>query len=129
MKYNKNPRETLVENTIRHFIDTKVTENACPKQQVSNERDVPVRIVLPFKDQKSGNAVRHQLSDLCRKIDADVHPVYTSHKIKGKFKPKEHKPPIVNQQNVVYYFKCGLCDADYVGYTSRHLHQPVEEHK
>ena len=35
----------------------------------------------------------------------------------------------MNQQNVVYYFKCGLCDADYVGFTSRHLHQRVEEHK
>ena len=45
--------ETLVENTIRHFIETKVTENACPKQRVSDERDAPVRIVLPFKDQKS----------------------------------------------------------------------------
>ena len=53
----------------------------------------------------------------------------TSRKIKSKIKPKEHKPPIVNQQNVVYYFKCGLCDADYVGFTSRHLHQRVEEHK
>ena len=35
----------------------------------------------------------------------------------------------MNQQNVVYYFKCGLCDADYVGFTSRHLNQRVEEHK
>ena len=25
----------------------------------------------PFKDQKSANAIRHQLSDLSRKIDAD----------------------------------------------------------
>ena len=25
--------------------------------------------------------------------------------------------------------KCDLCDADYVGFTSRHLHQRVEEHK
>ena len=33
-----------------------------------------------------------------------------------------------NQQNV-YYYKCGLCDIDYVGFTSRHLHQRVEEHK
>ena len=48
--------------------------------------------------------------------------------IKGQFKQKEHKPPIVNQQNVVYYFKCDLCDADYVGFTGRHLHQRVEEH-
>ena len=120
--------KTVVENTITHFIETKFTENACPKQRVSDERAL-VRIVLPFKDQKSANAVRHQLNDLSRKIDADVHPVYTSQKIKSKIKPKELKPPIVNQQNVVYYFKCGLCDADYVGFTSRHLHQRVEEHK
>ena len=85
--------------------------------------------VLPFKDQKSANAVRHQLSDLSRKIDAVVQPVYVSKKIKGHFKPKEHKPPIVNQQNVVYHYKCGLCDTDYVGFTCRHLHQRVEEHK
>ena len=62
---------------------------------------------LTFKDQKSVNALRHQLSDLSWKIDVDVQPVYTSQKIKGKIKPKEHEPPIVNQQNVAYYFKCG----------------------
>ena len=72
--------------------------------------------------------LRHQLSDLSRKINAVVQPVYVSRKIKGNLKPKEHKPPIVNQQNVVYYYKCGLCDTDYVGFTSRHLHQRVEEH-
>ena len=121
---------TLVENTIRNFIEMKVTEDVCTKQQVSDEHDAaPIRIVLPFKDQKSANAVRHQLGDLSRKIDAVVQPVYTSQKIKGQLKPKEQKPPIVNQQNVVYYYKCGLCDADYVGFTSRHLHQRVEEHK
>ena len=27
------------------------------------------------------------------------------------------------------FFECDLCDADYVGFTSRHLHQRVEEHK
>ena len=107
----------------------KVTENVCSEQQVSNEQDAPIRIVLPFKDQKLANAVRHQLGDLSWKIDAVVQPVYTSQKIKGQFKPKEHKPPIVNQQNIVYHYKCGLCDADYVGFTSRHLHQCVEELK
>ena len=107
----------------------RVTENVCSKQQVSDEQDAPTRIVLPFKDQKSANAVRHQLSDLSRKIDAVVQPVYVSKKIKGHFKPKEHKPPIVNQQNVVYHYKCGLCDTDYVGFTCRHLHQRVDEHK
>ena len=62
----------------------KVTENACSKKRVSDERDALVRIVLPFKDQKLANAERHQLSDLSRKIDADVQPVYTSQKIKGQ---------------------------------------------
>ena len=30
---------------------------------------------------------------------------------------------------VDYHYKCGLCGANYVGYTCRHLYQRVEEHK
>jgi len=41
----------------------------------------------------------------------------------------EKKPPIVNQQCVVYRFQCNLCDASYIGYTLRHLHQRMDEHK
>jgi len=114
-----------VENNIRNFIEVRVNENVCSKRPPS---DAPIRIVLPFKDQKLANAVRNQLSDLSRKINAVVQPVYVSKKIKRHFKPKGLKPPIVNQQNV-YYYKCGLCDTDYVGFTSGHLHQRVEEHK
>ena len=64
-----------------------------------------------------------------RKIDADISLVYTSRKIKDEIKVKEDKPPLVNQQCVVYSFQCSLCDAGYVGYTCRHLHQRIEEHK
>ena len=67
--------ETLIKNTIRHFIEMRVTENVCSKQQVSEEQDARIRIVLPFKDQKSANVVRHQPSDLSRKIDAIVQHV------------------------------------------------------
>ena len=74
--------------------------------------------MLPFKDQKSANAVRHQLGVLSRNIDAVVQPVYTCQKIKGQLKPKEHKPPIVNKQNFVNYYKCGLCHADHARLTS-----------
>ena len=62
-----------------------------------------------------------------KKRNVVVQLVYTSQKIKGQLKQKEHKPPIVNQQKFVYYYKCGLCDTEYVGFTSRHLHQRVEE--
>jgi len=39
------------------------------------------------------------------------------------------KPPIVNRLCVVYQFQSELCDASYVGYTPRHLHQRVGEYK
>lgn len=41
----------------------------------------------------------------------------------------DSKPSIVNQQSIVYYFKCDLCDDDHVGYTCGHLHERVEGHK
>ena len=88
-----------------------------------------IRLVLPFKDQKSANSVRRQLGDLSRKINVDISPVYTSRKIKDEIKVRENNPPLVNQQCVVYNFQCNLCDAGYVGYTCRHLHQRIEEHK
>ena len=73
--------------------------------------------------------VRKQLADLSRKINADISPVYTSRKIKDEIKVKEDKAPLVSQQCVVYSFQCSLCDAGYVGYTCRHLHKRIEEHK
>ena len=42
---------------------------------------------------------------------------------------KETKPPIVNQQCVVYGFQGDLCDAGYVGYTRGHLCNRVKGHK
>ena len=58
-----------------------------------------------------------------------MQPVFVSKKLEQDLNPKEAKPSIVNQQCVVYRFVCDLCDADYVGYTARHLFQRVAEHK
>ena len=88
-----------------------------------------VRINLPFKDQFSANSVRRQLRDLSNKIGLALQPVFVSKKLAQDLKPKEAKPSIVNHQCVVYHFVCGLCDADYVGYTARHLFQRVAEKK
>ena len=56
-------------------------------------------------------------------------PVFTSRKLSQTLSVKENKPPIVNTQCVVYLFQCDLCDANYVGYTARHLHQRISEHR
>ena len=41
----------------------------------------------------------------------------------------EPKPSITSQQCVLYNCKCDLWNAEYVGYTSRHLHQRIDEHR
>ena len=58
-----------------------------------------------------------------------LQPVFISRKIENDVKIQEKKPPLINQQSVVYRFKCGLCDASYVGFTRRHLYQRVAEHQ
>ena len=116
--------EKLINSTITRFIESR-------NQQQFREVQInaPVRIILPFKDQRSADIVRRQLSDLGKKINSDIRPVFTSKKIADDIRVAEAKPPLINQQCVVYEFKCDLCDADYVGYTRRHLFQRIVEHK
>ena len=80
------------------------------------------RISLLFKDQVAPNAVGKQLLDLSYEILPTLQPVFVSKKLGKDLKPKEIKLSIVNRQCVVYRFSCDLCDADYVGYTARHLY-------
>ena len=64
-----------------------------------------------------------------RKLTAIYAQCLQARKLPTTSKVAEAKPPLINQQCVVYKFKCDLCDADYVGYTCRHLFQRIEEHK
>ena len=57
--------------------------------EADREAQKPVRITLPFKDQKSADGVRKQLKDLGKKIGTEIQPVYTSAKIwRVRFKNK-----------------------------------------
>ena len=86
------------------------------------------RIVIPFKDQKSANIVKTQLKYLSVKLQTTVQPVFTSLKIAQEFLTDEPKPQLIDQQCVVYHFKCDQCDAGYVGYTYGHLFIRVVGH-
>ena len=98
----------------------------------------------PLKDQKSANSVKREMQNLSAKIGVQIKPVFQSKKICKVLSPKEKKAPnckqqkhitltrwyaSVNNQCVVYKFQCDLCDTDYVGYTTRHLHQRIGDHK
>ena len=84
--------------------------------------------MLPFKGQSSAYYVNQQLNNLSSKLNVTVQPVFVSPKLEQQLKRHEFKPPIVNQQCLVYEFKCHLCDVGYVGYTRGHLRERVEEH-
>ena len=118
LKYQK----PLVETTIKRFAERKVSiQKPCSSPDVPSET---VRVVLPFKDPSSANYVKQQLNNL----NVTVQPVFVSPKLEQQLKRHEIKPPIVNQQCIVYEFKSNLCDAGYVGYTRGHLHERVEGH-
>ena len=106
--------ERLINSTITRFIESQNQEQV---------RDVQASV------QRSADTVRRQLSDLGKKINSDLRSVFTCKKIADEIKVAEAKPLLINQQCVVYEFRCDLCDADYVGYTRRHLFQRIEEHK
>ena len=72
--------------------------------------------------EKSANVVCRQLGELGKKIAKEIQLVFISRKIKHEAKVHKPRPLIVNQQCVVYSYKCDLCDAGYAGHTCRHLH-------
>ena len=96
-----------------------------PLQSTSNKNT----IVFPFIDQNPADILKRQLTQLNKKLDIDLQPVFVSRKLEDVLKFREPKPSFVSQQLVVYKFQCGSCDASYVGYTARHLHQRIDEHR
>ena len=121
--------DKFVNSTITRFIADKASDQPTSRLPAATNGQDPVGLVLPFKDQASADIVRKQLNDLCHKIHKTIQPVFASQKIKQHLKLREAKPPLVNQQSLVYQFKCDLCDAGYVGFTRRHLHKRVDEHR
>ena len=99
----------LVDSIFKTFHATQDQNQSCIELV-----DSPVLITLPFKDQKSADSLRRQLSDLSKKIDRVLQPVFTSRKISEDLKITETKPSLVNQQCVVYEFQCNSCDSNYI---------------
>ena len=109
---------THIESVITTY---SLRDTSGPSTNVA-ERDVTAQSELVFFQRSSfGNTVRRYLHDLSYKISPTVQPLFVSQKLEQAFWSKEVKPSDVNQQCIVYHFSCDLCDADYFGYTTRHL--------
>ena len=70
--------EHLIHSMISNFITSKQTPTP-PRNSTSDQQSV--RIVLPFKEQKSADSVRKQLKDLGKLLNIDLCPVFISRKV------------------------------------------------
>ena len=121
----KYPNE-LVDSMILSFSKSKLSNVSSPSPVVSGKQ--PLRILLPFKDQKSADVLRKQLNNLSNRMGTPLQPIYTSRKLGDTLSVKERKLSLSNQHSVVYKFSCPLYDAKYIGLITRHLFQRTEEH-
>ena len=87
--------------------------------------------ILVCLQSSSNKCFKVFVKDLSLKVNTTIQPVFASRKIEQELNVKEAKPPIVNEQCVVYNFQSGLCDAGYVHvrYTCGLLHKHVKGHK
>ena len=115
---------SLVNSTIQRFMQETDT---APHAVTSSEPSIYIK--LPFKDQRSADHVHNEINSLRSMINVKVKPAFTSRKLSQTMRVKEDKPLIVNTQCIVHSFQCDLCDANYVGFTARQLHQRISEHR
>ena len=100
--------DRLLNSTILRFIAVKASDQPALELPAVNNVLDPFRVVQPFKDQALADIVRSQLKDLSQKIHVNVQHTFVSHKIKQHLKPHKVKPSNINQQSLVYQFKCDL---------------------
>ena len=74
----KYPLRPTYDSTIRCFIRSVIRSSQITQHEI--QLDKPIRIVLPFKDEKSTDAVQRDLSDLSKKI---LRPVFDDIKEEG----------------------------------------------
>ena len=87
LKYPKH----LVNSTIKSFIDSKVCDRQRPLSPPQETGDT-IRVVLPFKDQISGDIVKKQLKDVSLKVYTTIQPVFVSRKIEQELNVKKTRP-------------------------------------
>ena len=114
----------LTNSTINTFIHSRVTDQQPLQDSGRLAGNDVTQVVIPFKDQDSANIVKTQLKDLSIKLQTTIQPVFVSQKIGQHLKEWETKPQLVNQQRVVYQFKCDT--GSHVGFTRGHLYARLD---
>ena len=113
-------------STFSCFIATKVFDQPVSSPAAVSDSSGPTRVILPFKDQSSADIVRRQLQRLSQMYLQCLSAKRLSAILKCK-KPSH----LLSTSNVLCTNLNVTCAMQVMlhGYTSRHLHQRIEEHK
>ena len=98
----------MMETTVDQFI----TDVARTMYRVMQTGTMIPPLRLCFQSLSFARALQTAQGDSCKdlssKIGVSLQPIFTSKKIGDIIKTCEQKPKIINEQCVVYHFKCGL---------------------
>ena len=75
----------------KKFIESAINSAQHPRDLNHTPTGSPLRITLPYKDQKSADQLRRPLCDLRRKINHPLRPIFTSKKIVDDLRETELK--------------------------------------
>ena len=91
--------------------------------------DIMKRVVLPYKSKDLCRTVRSELHELNNRLGVNMQPVFTSCKVRQLITSTQPATDrIIQHSKVVYLYRCS-CDMSYIGFTGRHLHQRIAEHR
>ena len=85
---------TLLDNIITRFITQHREKDDHPTVEERNIKEDVVHVMLPFKDQKSGDSVIRQLCSLDKTFGRNIQPIYSSKKIAASSQPVNRNQPL-----------------------------------
>ena len=115
-----------IENVIRKTLNCLLTKKP---QCLTVPKDLIV-LKLPYLGNMS-----HSLSKNLMKLirsnysTVEIRVIFTNINSIGKFFSFKDRIPVSLRSSIVYHYKCGSCNASYIGKTSRNLSLRIDEHK
>ena len=121
----------LIDRTIREVLSAAIDPPSQLSSPPSSNESTTYRMVLPYKSKELCTGLRSEIRNLNHRLEVKLQPVFTSTKVKRLItspSPATEIDRLIEQAKVVYCYRCS-CDMSYIGYTSRHLHQRIAEHR
>ena len=121
--------DSVLNKFLRKFNTSTSTDNSVSDDDNTDDNLPYVILRIPYLGKCSVDFAKNVSSCISRNFPVNVRTVYSTFKVKSYFNLKCFSPFYLSS-NVVYYFECmsDSCTDNYIGLTTRHLYERVEEH-